>query len=103
MDDFLEFVNFVDEFMEDDVIRIPRKYIRNMEDQFEKYSENQFFKQYRFPKNVVLNKIMGLLNFDYTNNRGLPVPPTLKLLTTLQFYAASDFQVSYNILYMNRK
>lgn len=102
MNDILELFDFIDVMnvmndMNDEAVRIPRRYIRNMEDPFEKFNDDQFFRRYRFPKNVVLNEIMGLLSIEHTSNRGLPLPPILKLLCALQFYAASDFQVSYFI------
>jgi len=46
----------VDEhFDEFDVEQIPRKYIFNMEDPFEKYNDNISLKRYRFPKLIDLD------------------------------------------------
>jgi len=99
MDDFNNFVNYVEMvyeyFDEFDVEQIPRKYIRNMEDPFEKYNDNTFLKRYRFPKLIVMDELVDLLGIHYYNNRGLPIPPILQLLTTLRFYATSNFQIKY--------
>jgi hypothetical protein len=98
MDDFYDFVDYlemVDENLENiDVERIPRKYIRNLEDPLEKYNDDQFLKRYRFPKIIVMDKLSNLLGVHYTNNRGLSIPLILQLLTTLRFYATSNLQVS---------
>jgi hypothetical protein len=99
MDDFLNFVEYL-EYIEleigniDDIDNnVPRRYLRNVDDPFELYNENQFFKRYRFPIRVVLETLLELININYTNNRGLPIPIVLQLLTTLRFYATSNFQV----------
>jgi len=50
MDDFYNFVNYVEMadkyFDEFNVEQIPRKYIRNMEDPFEKYNDSTFLKRF---------------------------------------------------------
>jgi len=73
MDDFNNFVNYVEMayayFDEFDVEQIPRKYIRNMEDLFEKYNNNTFLKRYRFPKLIVKDQLVDLLGIHYNNNR----------------------------------
>lgn len=102
MDDFFDFVNFLN-YVEldnigdgDDIINnIQRRYLRNVDDPFELYNENQFFKRYRFPKKVVLENLLELIDMNYRNRRGLPIPIVLQLLTTLRFYATSNFQVAY--------
>ncbi|KAF0722633.1 putative nuclease HARBI1 [Aphis craccivora] len=48
-------------FDELDVEPIPRRYIRNMEDPFEKYNDNTFLKHYRFPKLIVMDQLANLL------------------------------------------
>jgi len=84
----------VDQYEDEiDVERIPRRYIHNLEDPIEKHSDEHFLKRYRFPKVVVMNNLLDLLGIHYTNNRGLPIPSILQLLTTLWFYATSNFQV----------
>jgi len=40
--------------------------------------------------------VMPLTTIHHNNNRGLPIPPILQLLTTLRFYASSNFQVGTN-------
>ncbi|CAI6344057.1 unnamed protein product [Macrosiphum euphorbiae] len=83
----------VDEYFDEfDVERIPKRYIRNIEDPFEKYNDNTFLKRYRFPKLIVMDQLLNLLGINYANNRGLPIPPILQLLTTLRFYATANFQ-----------
>jgi len=87
---------YIDEFFDEfDVEQIPRKYIRNMEDPFEKYNDNTLLKRYRFPKLIVMEQLVDLLDINYANNRGLPIPPILQLLTSLRFDATANFQVKY--------
>lgn len=55
---------------------IPRRYI---EDPFKKYNDNNFLKLYRFPKIIVRNELLEMIGIQYTNNRGMPIPPILQL------------------------
>jgi len=50
----------------------------------------------RFSKETVVDVLLDLIsNIDYSTKRGLPIPPILlQLLTTLRFYASSNFQVT---------
>jgi len=100
MADFFNFLNYL-EYVEleigdvdnDDGNNVQRRYLLNVDDPFELYDENQFFKRYRFPKRVVLKTLLELIDINYRNNRGLPIPVVLQLLTTIRFYATSNFQV----------
>lgn len=56
---------------------------------------NKFFKRYRFLKRVVLDALLELVEMNYRDIRGLPIPIVLQLLTTLRLYATLNFQVVY--------
>ena len=98
--DLLEFIEFVDMLVEENNFRIPKRYIRNMENPLEFYSEGDFRDRYRFTKNTVVNTILPLVSDGLikVNNRGLPFSPIIQLLTCLRFYATGNFQVS-NFVY----
>jgi len=40
-----------------------------MDDPFEKYNDNTFLKCYRFPKLIVMDQLVDLLDINYANNR----------------------------------
>ncbi|XP_018570985.1 putative nuclease HARBI1 isoform X4 [Anoplophora glabripennis] len=92
-----------DEFYEDvgdDVInilipRFPKRYLRNYENPLEFYDECQFQRRYRFSKDSTIHILFPLVEttLQTVNNRGLPIPPLLQLLTGLRFYATGSFQL----------
>jgi len=51
--------------------------------------------RYRFNKDTVQNYIFPLIRDDLSeaDQRGRPIPPIIKLLTALRFYATGSFQV----------
>lgn len=59
---------------------------------FKKCSNNQFLDDTGSQKKLGINEIIKLLSIKQTNNRELSLTLILKLLTTLQLYATSDFQ-----------
>ena len=89
-----------------EIIRAPKRYIRDAEDPFEFYEELEFKKRFRFSKESILYGILPKIEQHLTkiNNRGLPVSPAIQLLVCLRFYASASFQVRntyvYNIFYI---
>ena len=71
-----------------------KRYIRDGQNPFEFYEEDEFKKRFRFNKESVLHGILPKIiePLTKTNNRGLPIPPQLQLLACLQYYATSSFQ-----------
>lgn len=67
------------------ILRIPKRYIRDMQDPFDFYSEIEFKNRYRFEKNNVKFGILPLIeqNLVKINKRGLPIPPVFQLLICL--------------------
>lgn len=92
-----EFFEFIDFFMEENVNRLPKRYIRDTEDPFRFYSELEFKKRYRFSKSTIQQRILPLIEetLKTPDNRGLPINPVMQLLIALRFYATGNFQVSY--------
>lgn len=57
------------------------RYIRDMENPFEFYSEIQFKKRFRFRKEVVRDILLPMVHVrEPMTNRGLPVPTLIGLL-----------------------
>lgn len=78
----------------EDIIRVPKRYVRDAENPLEWYSNEEFIMRYRFTKNTVTDLIYPLVEWpEIINNRGLPIPPILMMLATLRFYATGNFQV----------
>ena len=99
------FDDFFEEYQDNDndnaiPVRVPKRYIRDGQDHFEYYHEEQFQMRFRFSKRVVRNTLLPLIrhSLEKINNRGLPVPSVLQLLLTLRFYATGNFQVGRNLL-----
>lgn len=78
------------------VFRLQRRYIRDMANPLEMYTDEEFKKRYRFSKLTFNNQLMPLLNdaFRKPTNQGLPFPPTICLAIALRFYATGSFQVN---------
>jgi len=99
----IENINFLNDEQDDnnneEIIRAPKRYIRDQENPFEFYNAQEFKKRFRFAKNSVIFGILPLIEEGLAkiNNRGLPISPVLQLLICLRFYATGSFQVSLNI------
>ncbi|KAJ4437623.1 hypothetical protein ANN_17768 [Periplaneta americana] len=89
-DDFDEFIEFYNE--NENVFRPNKRYIRDMENPLEMYSDQQFKRRYRFNKNTVVDILVPLIENHNTTMRGLPISPLLKILVALRFYATASFQ-----------
>jgi len=88
-DDIWEF----EEFLSLLPMRAPKKYLRDDRNPFEAYTEKQFFRRYRFTKDIFFSVLLPLLGENNPQNRGLPISNTTKLLAALRFYATGSFQV----------
>lgn len=93
-DDFY-FDNFyIDNFYT--VQKIPKRYIRDMQNPIEFFNDTQFFDRFRFPKYIVLEILLPIVLKNINpviDLRGLPISPIMKLLTALRFYASGCYQV----------
>ncbi|KAJ3662506.1 hypothetical protein Zmor_006851 [Zophobas morio] len=94
------FDDFFEEYQDNDndnaiPVRVPKRYIRDGQDPFEYYHEEQFQMRFYFSNRVVRNTLLPLIrhSLEKINNRGLPVPSVLQLLLTLRFYATGNFQM----------
>lgn len=78
------------------VVRVPKRYIRNEDNNpMHFYTDQEFKKRYRFSKETVQHTILPLIdNIQFINRRGLPFPPLMMLLISLRFYATGTFQVN---------
>lgn len=81
MDDLYEFIEFVQDVVERGR-RLPRRFIRNLANPLEHFSERQFQERYRFQKRTVVEFLYPLMNaLLKPDNRGRPVPVMIKLLS----------------------
>ncbi|KAJ4425669.1 hypothetical protein ANN_27865 [Periplaneta americana] len=73
---------------------VRKRYIRDKDYPMEFYNDIKLKKRSRFDKETVL-EIARLFEDHLTklNNRGLPVPPLIQLLTALRFHATGNFQL----------
>lgn len=94
-DDYFDYLE-VEEEEVDRRGRLPKRYIRDAENPLEFYADTEFRRRYRFDKKIVLDVILPLISerLETVNNRGLPIPPLIKLLICLRYYATANFQVT---------
>ncbi|XP_063230960.1 uncharacterized protein LOC134535669 [Bacillus rossius redtenbacheri] len=71
----------------------PRRYLRDVDNPLEFYSNSEFFRRFRFSKETVTDVIVPLVTQDNGENRGLPVPTIIKVTTALRFYGSNSFQI----------
>lgn len=98
MDDYFDFIDVIEQQLENEQMdRLPKRYLRDLPSSFEFYSDSEFKQRYRFRKNTVRYILLPLVADGYVdhNNRGLPVPPINQLFTALTFFATGEFQVMY--------
>lgn len=93
LDDFLEYVDNIEN--NENGERLEKRYIRDMQDPFVFFEDDEFIKRYRFKKENVREVVLPLIfqQLIKDNNRGLPIPPALQLLIALRFYATGNFQL----------
>lgn len=96
LEDFEEILENIDNPLgENRQGRVRKIYIRDVQNPMEFYDDREFRLRYRFQKETVAYIILPLINerLQKFNNRGLPIPPILQLLTCLRFYATCNYQV----------
>ncbi|XP_060877192.1 putative nuclease HARBI1 [Metopolophium dirhodum] len=76
--------------------RVPKRYVRDMQNPIDYYSDKEFKNRYRFSKTLVIECLMPLIFNEIeavTTMRGLPVPQLIKLLAVLRFYGTGNIQL----------
>lgn len=100
LQDFFEFIDVLEEEQQNEdelnAWRLPKRYIRDMQDPFDFYENSEFSRRFRIKKENVRNVLLPLVSdaLEKATQKGLPVPPHLQLLIALRFYATGNFQVS---------
>ena len=83
------------------VDNVRKRYIRDRpkDNPVEFYNDIELKKRFRFDKETVI-EIAHLFEdrLTKTNNRGLPVPPIMQLLTALKFYAIDMYHTLIYII-----
>ncbi|KAJ8911486.1 hypothetical protein NQ315_010858 [Exocentrus adspersus] len=94
MEDFDEFVDYVNVEVRVPQIRLPKRYLRDMENPFEFYACLPFKRRYRFSKDTVQYVILPLVveELQKPNHRGLPVSPIIQVLLCLRYLATGSYQ-----------
>ncbi|KAH7982038.1 hypothetical protein HPB52_002687 [Rhipicephalus sanguineus] len=83
------------DFLYGDLYRYAAPSVRNLRERLnplELYNEEEFRMRYRFMKQSVVHILEELHLNRSDDNRGEPLPPLLKLLITLRFYATGAMQ-----------
>lgn len=98
-ENILNEINYYDELDHyDDIFwpnyyRIPKTYIRDVENPFE-MEPVQFQKRYRFYHESVFYITSLIKSDEIMYKRGFPITPEIAVLLTMRFYATASFQVS---------
>uniref|UniRef100_A0A8D9AYH6 Nuclease HARBI1 n=1 Tax=Cacopsylla melanoneura TaxID=428564 RepID=A0A8D9AYH6_9HEMI len=94
MDEFDQFLAHYRE-NEYDLVRAPKRYLRDPGNLLEYFDDDQFFRRYRFSKDVVVNVIFPLVRniLETDTMQGVIQPPMTRLLAVMQFYASGNFQI----------
>uniref|UniRef100_A0A8D8QLB9 Nuclease HARBI1 n=1 Tax=Cacopsylla melanoneura TaxID=428564 RepID=A0A8D8QLB9_9HEMI len=95
MGDFDNFLEFL-EYLEDDPYpRMERVVFRDQENPLEALTNVEFMKHYHISKESVRDVVLPLVRSDpVQNNRGLPIPDHLKLLTFVRYLSSGSFQLT---------
>ncbi|XP_064458513.1 putative nuclease HARBI1 [Ornithodoros turicata] len=72
---------------------VRRRSLKDHQNPFEHFDDNEFLVRYRFTKATVQSLFEPLPLEDSVCNRGLPLPPILQLLIAMRFYGTGTFQV----------
>jgi hypothetical protein len=78
------------------VQKIPKRYIRDMQNPIEFFKDTQFLDRFRFPKCIVLEILLPIVLTSINpvvDLRGLPISPIMKFLTALRFYTSGCYQL----------
>ncbi|KAH1021865.1 hypothetical protein HUJ04_011351 [Dendroctonus ponderosae] len=94
-ENFMEFINYIEE---EPYVNIPRIMLRHYSNPFERYSNIELLERVRFTREVVYSKLMPMIHLQSQvshNNRGLPIPPAIKMYAALRFFATGCYQRVY--------
>ncbi|KAK5643423.1 hypothetical protein RI129_007268 [Pyrocoelia pectoralis] len=82
--DFDEFIRYVEE----------DPYLRDNKNPLEWYSNTEQMQKVRFSRHTIMHIIMPLVYplRENINNRGVPVPPILKIYYALRFFATGSYE-----------
>lgn len=103
MDDYIDYMDDHYDFLNELIQERARKvYKRNNIDPIHFYSDSEFFRRFRFTKDIFLNILMPMVFNEEERQipidlRGLPVNKMWKLLIALRFYATGCYQVGTNL------
>ena len=90
MDQHLARLHFIDL-----VERVTRRsrIVQDRSNPFEKYDDEGFIFRFRFPKHVILETLLPMVQdqLQRDQQKESSIPPILQLLISLQFYGSSDF------------
>lgn len=93
MEDIGDFFDYMD-IMHNN--RLGKRYIRDVQNPIEYFSDAEFKTRYRFSKETIQYILLPLVHeeLNHLGNRGLPISPLISFLTCLRFYATGSFQVN---------
>ncbi|KYN05601.1 Putative nuclease HARBI1 [Cyphomyrmex costatus] len=82
------------------VMRLQKRYIRDVKNPLEYYADEEFRKRFRFNKIIVRDVLLPIISQDLEKPtmRGLPILPMMQLLIALMFYATNSFQIVHGDL-----
>lgn len=95
MDDIADFEEFIEHTKRSrDQIGL-RRYLRDNDNPFEKYTVEEFYNRYRFKQETVKNVLVPLVApfLAKPTRRGMPFAPEVMVLGTLRYYATGTCQV----------
>jgi len=94
-DDFVEAVENDNAEEEEEIQRLPKRYIRDAQNPLQFFRNKEFLARFRFSKNTFLYIILPLVInvLRKPSRRGLPVSPLFQVLWTLRYYGTGSLQV----------
>nr|CAD7435405.1 unnamed protein product [Timema monikensis] len=94
LDDIDDVIEGLVDLEEDVTNLIPKRYLRDIDNPLEFYSEDEFRMRFRFSKDNVVNILHPLVEdlLKKPDQRGLPLPSIQKLMLALRFYATGNIQ-----------
>ncbi|XP_048478159.1 putative nuclease HARBI1 [Plutella xylostella] len=94
MEDFEEFVEFINYVYNDPYDYPALRYLRDASNPMECYDDVEFQQRFRFRKDTMVNTILPLTGIlANENSRGLPISPIINVLVAMRFYATGNFQI----------
>ena len=67
-------------------------FIRDRTNPVEEFSHDAFVKRFRLSKELFLDLLSQMSGLERATKRSNPLPPSLQLAVTLQFYATGSYQ-----------